>query len=203
METRKNAKERATNVRHRTRILSTSMDERESGRSGVDGLLLQVYDELRRRARAYLRAECGYQTLDPTALVHEAYARMARRHEIVWQGRTHFLAVAASEMRRILVERARAAAARKRGSRPDRVTLGEAMAVTRERTVDILALDEALSALAARSARQARVAEMRLFAGMGAAEIGDVLQVSERTVKGDWRMGRAWLARALGSGSAP
>lgn len=179
------------------------MDETGSGPNGVDRLLLQVYEELRRRARSYLRAEGGYQTLDPTALVHEAYARLARRTEIAWQGRTHFLAVAAGEMRRILVERARAAAAHKRGGRPHRVTLGDAMAVSSERTVDILALDEALSALAARSARQARVAEMRLFAGMGAAEIGDVLQVSERTVKGDWRMGRAWLARALRSGGAP
>jgi RNA polymerase sigma-70 factor (ECF subfamily) len=100
-------------------------------------------------------------------------------------------------MRRVLVERARAAGARKRGGRPGRVTLGEVELATPARSVDVLALEEALSALAARSTRQARVAEMRLFAGMGAAEISEVLRVSERTVKGDWRLGRAWLARAL------
>ena len=173
------------------------MPDTERSRAVVDRLLVQCYEELRRRARAYLRAEGGYQTLDPTALVHEAYARLARRAGIDWQGRTHFLAIAASEMRRVLVERARAASARKRGARPDRVTLGEAALAAEDRTVDVLALDQALSSLAERSARQARVAEMRLFAGMAAQEIGDALQVSERTVKGDWRMGRAWLARAL------
>jgi RNA polymerase sigma-70 factor (ECF subfamily) len=164
----------------------------------LDRLLLLTYEELRRRARAYLRAEGGgYQTLDPTALVHEAYSRLALRRGIAWQGKTHFLAIAAGEMRRVLVERARAAGARKRGGRPGRVTLGEVELTTPARSVDVLALEEALSALAARSTRQARVAEMRLFAGMGAAEISEVLRVSERTVKGDWRLGRAWLARAL------
>lgn len=179
------------------------MEDTACGRAAADRLLLLTYEELRQRARAYLRAEGGYQTLDPTALVHEAYARLARRRGIDWKGRTHFLAIAATEMRRVLVERARAADARKRGGRSQRVTLEEATFSKEDRTIDVLALDEALSSLAERSSRQARVAEMRLFAGMAACEIGDVLQVSERTVKGDWRMGRAWLARALRGESPP
>lgn len=159
--------------------------------------MVAVYDELRRLARSYLRREGGYQTLGPTALVHEAYVRLARRATIRWRGRTHFLAVAASEMRRVLVERARAADARKRGARPVRVSLTDHLLVGGHNSTDLLALDEALTLLASASARQARVAEMRLFAGLPVSEISAQLRVSERTVKGDWRMARAWIARAL------
>ena len=163
-------------------------------------LLLHVYDELRRLARAYLRQEGGYQTLDPTGLVHEAYLRLSARTGIAWRGRTHFLAVAATEMRRVLVERARAAAAKKRGSRPRRISLSEGLLAVRAPTLDVLALDEALHKLATLDERQARVAEMRLFSGMAAHEIGTSLGVAERTVKGDWRVARAWLAHELRGG---
>jgi RNA polymerase sigma factor (TIGR02999 family) len=164
---------------------------------GADRLLIVVYDELRRLARVYLKREGGYQTLGPTALVHEAYLRLARRTTIRWRGKTHFLAVAASEMRRVLVERARAADARKRGARPARVALVDDLLVVASGSTDLLALDEALRLLAVASARQARVAEMRLFADLPVREISAALCVSERTVKDDWRMARAWIARAL------
>jgi RNA polymerase sigma factor (TIGR02999 family) len=163
----------------------------------ADRLLIVVYEELRRLARFYLKREGGYQTLGPTALVHEAYVRLAGRTTIRWRGRTHFLAVAAGEMRRVLVERARAADALKRGARPVRVVLADDLLVGGTGSTDLLALDEALTSLAAASARQARVAEMRLFAELPVREISAALCVSERTVKDDWRMARAWIARAL------
>ena len=169
----------------------------------VDRLAPAVYDELRRRARVYMRKESGYQTLDPTALVHEAYLRLARRSEIDWHGETHFLAIAATEMRRVLVERARAANAKKRGGRPTRITLADDAIAERDRPTEILALDDALGRLCAESPRQARVAEMRLFAEMRSHEIAAALGVSERTVKNDWRMARAWLARVLRCGKMP
>lgn len=173
-----------------------STPESDSSR-GAERHLLAVYDELRRLARSYLRREGGYQTLGPTALVHEAYVRLARRATIRWRGRTHFLAVAASEMRRVLVERARAADARKRGARPVRVSLADHLVVGGHDATDLLALDEALTLLAAASPRQARIAEMRLFADLPVSEISAQLRVSERTVKNDWRMARAWIARVL------
>lgn len=163
-------------------------------------LLPMVYEELRRIARAYLRRENGSRLLDPTELVHEAYLRLESRRPFPWQGRTHFLAIAAGEMRRVLVERARAAKTRKRGDGFRRITLSARLPRHADGTVEILALEEALTHLEERSPRQARVAQMRLFAGMHVREIGEHLGVSERTVKGDWRMARAWLARELRSG---
>jgi RNA polymerase sigma factor (TIGR02999 family) len=162
-------------------------------------LTLQVYRQLRELARSYLRREGGYQTLQPTALVHEAYIRMEGIDRIEWAGKTHFFAVAARQMRRVLVEHARAAVAQKRGGKRRRVTLHDGHALTEARSLDLLALEQALEILAERSPRQAKVAELRLFAGMGAAEACVVLDVSERTARGDWRVARAWLSRELAS----
>jgi RNA polymerase sigma factor (TIGR02999 family) len=156
-----------------------------------------LYDDLRRIARRRLRREGGAHSLQTTALVHEAYVRLASKRDVTWCGRTHFLAAAAGEMRRILVDHARARAASKRGRRPRRVSLAEASLVVPDRSVEVLTLDEALTGLAARSGRQARVAEMRLFGGMMVPEVAEALGVSERTVKDDWRVARAWLARQL------
>ena len=163
----------------------------------ADDLLPQVYDQLRSLARRYLEAEDSCQTLQPTALVHEAYLRLVKLDRMVWNDRVHFFAMAATEMRRVLVERARAASALKRGSRPARVTLAYDPGIDGRRQLEMLALDEALSRLAERSPRQARVAEMHVFAGMQMNEIGTVLSVSERTIKRDFRVARAWLAREL------
>jgi RNA polymerase sigma factor (TIGR02999 family) len=160
-------------------------------------LVALVYADLRGLARVYLRRERGYHTLQPTALVHEAYLRLASSANAKCKDKQHFLALAATQMRRVLVDHARAANRVKRGGGPTRVTLDEGMAPLLRQTVDMLGLDQALISLAQRSARQARVAEMRLFAGMTVREIADVTKVSERTVKQDWRVARAWLADAL------
>lgn len=170
----------------------------------ADALLPLVYDELRSLARRYLRAERPGVTLQPTALVHEAYLRLIENERIDWQGKTHFLAMAATQMRRILVDHARARAAQKRGGRGNRITLTDGLARTSDPSVDLLAIDEALSRLIARSPRQGRVAELRLFAGMPARETALHLGISERTVKDDWRIARSWLMKELaGSGSPP
>jgi len=164
----------------------------------------ELYDELRAIARRYMRHERPDHTLQPTALVHEAYLRL-RTARISWQGRTHCLALAAREMRRVLVEHARAVHAQKRGGRALRVTLHDTVDPTRAPSLDLLAIDRALCKLATASERQARVAELRLFAGMQVAELAAHLGVSERTVKGDWRVAKAWLSRELGAcgGSLP
>ncbi|MGH9870599.1 MAG: ECF-type sigma factor [Candidatus Polarisedimenticolia bacterium] len=165
-----------------------------------DGLLPLVYDDLRRLAARCLRRESGDLVMQPASLVHEMYLRLAGADGIDWRGRTHLLAVAATEMRRILVEHARAARAAKRGGRPARISLAEGLLVTQDRhRFELLALDESMTKLAARSPRQACVAELRLFAGMSVREIAVELEVCERTVKGDWGVARAWLARALRS----
>ena len=167
-----------------------------SGRA-ADELMPLVYDELRALAARLLRAERPGSTLQPTALVHEAYLRLIEHDRIDWQGKTHFLAMAATQMRRILVDHARAKAAQKRGGPSRRVTLTESLARTPDATVELLALDEALSRLVARHPRQGRVAELKIFAGLLSREIAHCLSVSERTVKDDWRVARAWLMKEL------
>jgi len=163
----------------------------------ISRLLPALYDRLRALARRHLREEGPNPSLQPTSLVHEAYLRLAALRRIDWQGRTHLMAMASREMRRILVDRARAACAGKRGGRPVRVSLTEEVGSPRDQTFELIALDESMERLAARSERQARVVEMRVFGGLQADEIGDLLGVSERTVRGDWRMARTWLAREL------
>jgi RNA polymerase sigma factor (TIGR02999 family) len=158
-----------------------------------------IYDDLRALARRYMQLERG-STLQPTALVHEAYMRLIDIDRIDWSGKTHFFAMAAIQMRRILVERARAASAHKRGGRPERVTLRDGLASPAEIPLDLLALDQALDVLARCSPRQCRVTELRLFGGLTVSETAHVLGVSERTVKQDWRVARAWLSTELSRG---
>jgi RNA polymerase sigma factor (TIGR02999 family) len=172
-------------------------NETEGPNPEASRLTVRVYDELRDLADRYLRREGGYHTLQPTALVHEAYLRMVGIERVQWSSKTHFFAVAARQMRRVLVDHARAAVSQKRGGRRRRVTLNDGDALTRQRSLDLLALEEALGRLAERSPRQARAAELRLFAGMGAKESGLILRVSERTARDDWNVARAWLSREL------
>jgi len=160
-------------------------------------LIPLVYDRLRSLARHYLANERPGHTLRPTELVHEAYLRLAGGDGIAWQGKTHFYAVAATQMRRILVEHARAGLRQKRGGRPQRVTLSENVMRIPAISVDVLALHEALIRLARRHERQGRVAELRLFSGMLVREVAKTLDVSEATVKGDWRVAKAWLLKEL------
>lgn len=159
-----------------------------------------VYDELRRRAAAYLRRERVGHTLQPTALVHEAYLRLVEQDRVVWQGRAHFLAIAASMMRRVLMDHGRRQKAGKRGGGGTRVTLDEAFSLVSPRGLDLLALDTALSELAAIDEQQARIVELRAFGGLEVEETAEVLGISTATVKRHWAFALAWLQRRLRAG---
>ncbi|PYR76661.1 MAG: RNA polymerase subunit sigma-70 [Acidobacteria bacterium] len=163
----------------------------------LDTLLPLVYDELRRLAAAYLRRERPGQTLQPTALVHEAYLRLLKDRPDRWQNRAHFCAIAAHSMRQILIERARARDAQKRGGGGAKVTLDEGMMAGAPRPIDFLALDDALERLAALDAEQARIVELRFFGGLSVDETAEALGSSPATIKRRWTLARAWLAREL------
>jgi RNA polymerase sigma factor (TIGR02999 family) len=158
-----------------------------------------VYDELRALAHQYLSPTraAGTVTLQPTALVHEAFLRLIQQDAVDFKSRTHFLATAATAMRSVLVDYARARGAAKRGGGWCRVTLDEAATFQPENEVDLAALDEALARLARLKQRAARIVELRFFGGMSVEEVADCLGVSARTVKGDWRTARAWLRAEL------
>lgn len=157
-----------------------------------------LYDELRALAGRYLNArKNGVNTLQPTALVHEAFLRLIGHDEIDPRSRTHFFAAAANAMRWVLVDYARAKAAEKRGGGRTFLTLQSSDGVVESEEVDVLALHELLERLAELSPRAARVVDMRFFGGMSVSETAQVLGVSERTVKGDWRTARAWLRAEL------
>ncbi len=160
-------------------------------------LMPLVYDELRALAAQHLRSERPNHTLQPTALVHEAYLKLIDQTRVQWQGRTHFFAIGAQIIRRILVDHARQHKRRKRGGGAARVTLDDAVALAPQRDEEILALDEALERLAKLDPRQAQVVEMRFFGGLSVKEVAEQLKVSTRTVEGDWTMARAWLLREL------
>jgi RNA polymerase sigma factor (TIGR02999 family) len=174
----------------------------------LDRLLPDAYQELRRLAAAYLRRERPGQTLQPTALVHEAYLRLAKDKPGRWQNRAHFCAIAANAMRQILVERARARGALKRGGGQPRVTFvdgvidgrGAAGGNDGPTPIDLLALDQALTRLAELDPRQARIVELRYFGGLSLEETADALDVAPATVKRDWNVARAFLARELDRG---
>jgi RNA polymerase sigma factor (TIGR02999 family) len=166
-------------------------------RQSLDTLLPIVYQELRRLAASYLRRERPGQTLQPTGLVHEAYLRLMKDRPDRWQNRAHFCAIAAHSMRQILIERARARGAAKRGGAQPRVTLDEALVAGGEQSFDILALDRALEKLATLDAEQARLVELRFFGGLTVEETADAMSISPATVKRHWAIARAWLAREL------
>ena len=178
------------------------LEQMQAGdRSAAERLLPLVYDEFRQLARHYLQQERANHTLQPTALVHEAYMKLIDQSRVNWQGRTHFFAVAAQAMRRILVDHARHHLRLKRGGGQHRVTLDEGVALSaKDRDEDVVALDEALEKLADFDPRQAKVVEMRFFAGLSVEEVAEQLGVSKRTVEGDWTMARAWLSRELKKG---
>jgi RNA polymerase sigma factor (TIGR02999 family) len=177
-----------------TRLL---VELRAGNRAAEDRLIPLVYKELRRIASARLRQEAAHHSLQPTALVHEAYLRLTQLREIDWQSRSHFFAVSATVMRRILVDHARANQARKRGDGMGTITLNDALFPAPEREPEILALDEALDKLARLDERQSKIVELRFFAGMSEEETGHVLGISSRTVKRDWRAAKAWLFAEL------
>ncbi len=166
----------------------------------VSELMPVVYEELRRLARRYVRRERAPQTIQATDLVHEAYLRLVKDKKRPWKGRTHFLAIAAIAMRQILVERARARGASKRGGSRVRVTLDDALVAGKGAPLNLVALDDALSALADLDARQARIVELRFFGGLTIEETAEAVGVSPATVKRGWTIAKAWLRRAMGKG---
>lgn len=176
-----------------------------AGTRTSEALMVLAYAELRALARRRLAREAGGHILEPTALVHEAFLRLHDADRVPWNGRTHFLAVAARQMRRVLVEHARSAGTVKRGGRRERVSLADHHGAVAGASIDLLAVDESLERIAARFPRSAEVAEMRIFSGMDVGEIARALGVSGRTVKNDWRFARAWLTRDLreGTGGEP
>ena len=163
----------------------------------VSQVMPLVYDELRRLARHYLKREKAGYSLQATALVNEAYLRLKLDKKRPWRDRTHFFAIAANSMRRILVERARARDAAKRGGGRIRITLDEGVASTGEKSIDLLALDEALTRLAGMDPDQARIVELRFFTGLSIEETAKALEVSPATVKRGWDIARAWLLREM------
>jgi RNA polymerase sigma factor (TIGR02999 family) len=167
-------------------------------RAALDQLVPLVFDELRRLAHSYLRRERAEHTLQPTALVNEAYLRLADQRRVNWQSRAHFFGIAANLMRQILVDHARQRAAEKRGGADlQRLSLTQAERVVNHEDVDVLALNEALERLNGFDEQQARIVELKFFAGLTIEETAEVLNVSHATVERDWKLARAWLKREL------
>ena len=166
-------------------------------------LVPKVYAELHRLAHHQMRAERPGRTLQTTALVNEAYLRLVDTRRVRWQSRAHFLGVAAQAMRRILVDAARARGARKRGGIGPRASLDESLLPAPGRGASLVALDDALTALAQVDPRKSQVVELRYFAGLSVAETAAVLGVSAETVQRDWKVAKAWLLRELTGGGAP
>jgi RNA polymerase sigma-70 factor, ECF subfamily len=170
----------------------------EGDQGALDELLPFVYDELRRLAGNYLRRERPNHTLQPTALVNEAYLRLVDQKETRWQNRAQFFGVAAQLMRRVLVDHARAHQAAKRGGPQYAVSLSRADRIAAQPEVELLAIHDALDRLSELDHQQARIVELRFFGGLTIEESAEVLHVSHATVERDWKMARAWLRRELG-----
>lgn len=164
----------------------------------ADALLKLVYTELHRQAHRYLQKERAGHTLQTTALVHEAYLKLIEQKSVAWESRSHFFAIAATMMRRILIDYAKTKHRVKRGGEHEDLPLENALTIgVSETDFDLLTLDEALNRLAAKEAQLARVVELRFFSGLDVVETAEVLGVSESTVKRDWAMAKAWLHREL------
>jgi RNA polymerase sigma-70 factor (ECF subfamily) len=166
-------------------------------KEALDKLLPLVYDELRRLADRYLRRERDDHTLQATALVHEAYLRLVDQKEVRWQNRAHFFGVAAQMMRRILVDHARALQTTKRGSGGLKLALDDVVELADEQATDMVALDEALTALEAFDPQKSRIVELRFFGGLSIEETAEVMGISTATVIRQWRMAKAWLYSAV------
>lgn len=180
-----------------TRILRAVCEGRKSA---AEELFPLVYGELRREAGHLMRQEKHQVTLQPTALVHEAYVKLVGGEDINWIDRAHFCRVAARAMRQILVDHARKRNALKRVDRNKRVTLSDSLRMIRGEPLDLISLDEVLQELAALSPRQSEIVELRFFGGLTVKEVAAIIDTSTSTVESDWRMARAWLHRQLGAG---
>lgn len=170
----------------------------EGNENAVNEVFPLIYDELKKIANNYLRNERGNHTLQPTALVHEAYMKLVDHTRMNWQNRAHFVGMAATMMRQILIDHARKHRASKRGGEAENLSLEESIViVSDEKSVDLIALDEALKDLAKFDEFKSRLVELRYFGGLSVEETAEVLDVSEITVKRHWRLAKAWLAEAI------
>lgn len=169
----------------------------EGDRASLDQLMPIVYQELRKLANNYLRGERSDHTLQPTALINEAYIRLVKQDFPEWQSRKHFFGVAAQLMRQILVEHARARATARRGDGAQKLSLDEAPVFSQERAADLVALDDALTALARFDERKVRIVELRYFGGFSVEEVANALDISLATVGREIRMAQAWLHREM------
>jgi RNA polymerase sigma factor (TIGR02999 family) len=169
----------------------------DGDQSALERLIPLVHAELHRIARRYMRNERAGHTLQTSALINEAYLRLIDAQQVHWQNRAHFFGIAAQLMRRVLVDFARSRGYKKRGGGALQVSLDETMVITKERGEDLVALDEALSALSELDERKGRVVEMRFFGGLSEKEIAEALTVSQETVRRDWRLAKSWLRRRL------
>lgn len=174
----------------------------EGDRSALNRLLPLVYDELRRLAQSYLRRNRNLSLVQPTMLVHEAYLKLINQEQVSWQNRAQFFGLAAKIMRDLLVDHARRARASKRGGGNYSLSLSEADRVGQQQNLDLLALDEAMTELAAIKPRHCQIIEMRFFAGLTIEETAEVLNISHATVERDWNFARAWLYKHLASSSS-
>jgi RNA polymerase sigma factor (TIGR02999 family) len=170
---------------------------RQGDETALKRLTPLVYDELRRIAHRYVQRERNGHTLGTTALVNEAYLRLAGQKKIDWQNRSHFFAVTAQVMRHILIDHARRRHFAKHGGGAQRVSLAEAETMSQERARELVAMDDALDELAQLDLRKSRVVELRYFGGLGLEETADVLEISVMTVRRDWRAAKAWLYRRI------
>jgi RNA polymerase sigma factor (TIGR02999 family) len=179
-------------------VTALLLDWSNGNKESLDKLIPVVYHELRRQAVRHLRRERREHTLQTTALIHEAYLRLVDQKNVRWQNRAHFFGIAAHLMRRILADYARSRQYAKRGGRARQVLLEEAMVVSEERVAEMVALDDALNALAEIDQRKSQIVEMRFFGGLSIEETAEVLGVSPGTVMRDWTMAKAWLRREIG-----
>jgi RNA polymerase sigma factor (TIGR02999 family) len=177
-----------------TRLLKAWSD---GNQQALNDLMPVVYAEIRKLARSYLRRERPDHTLQPTALVNEAYLRLVDQRQVRWNNRAHFFGIAAQMMRRVLVDHARSRKAEKRGSGNVAVTFDEALEVAATQALDVVSLDSALETLAALDPRQARIVELRFFGGLTVEETAEVVALSPATIKREWAAARAWLRREL------
>jgi RNA polymerase sigma-70 factor (ECF subfamily) len=175
---------------------------RDGNQSALDALYPLVYDELHRLARRYMSRERKGHTLQTTALINEAYVRLVDQKNVQWANRSHFFAISAQIMRRILIDHARRHAYAKRGGGAQQVSLEEAATVTRDQGHELIRLDEALKSLAEMDPRRSQVVELRYIGGLNNEEIAGVLRISENTVTRDWNMARAWLYQQLSETAA-
>ncbi len=173
------------------------LDWSSGDKAALDKLMPLVYGELRQLAHHYLRAERADHTLQTTALVHEAYLRLISQNRVNWQNRAHFFAISAQMMRRILIDHARSHQQAKRGGGAVKLPLAEAAILSNEQAAEMIALDDALSALEKFDSRKSRVVELKFFGGLTTQEIAEVLHLSPRTIESDWQVAQAWLYREM------